>query len=409
MKINSKNLDIDNLSSAEKSTVIMMLQEQNLLQKEKIKRLEARLKDLEGKAKKNSRNSSKPPSSDINKKKTTSSKKKSNKSKGGQPGHVGKNLEMVKEPDEIIRLPVSECGNCGKDLKNAKPTINFRQEFEIPEPKMLVTEYQSESKSCNCGYTTSACFPEGITHITQYGPRAKSLMVYMNQYQFIPYDRASQFFETVYGQKISPGTIVNAVEALAINLNNLDEQIKNMLSKKNIAHCDETSLSVNGNKQWLHTVGTDKLTHYALHEKRGKKATEDIGILPSFKGIMVHDHWKSYFSYTSSIHALCNAHHIRELRFFNENHNMKWAAKMSNLLIQIKEDKDAAIVKGKDEFSNWFIKKYNSKYDEILIESHKEQSRRGTKDSHNCVLPVKQPRSVQFRYVTLSPTNFSAK
>ena len=74
----------------------------------------------------------------------------------------------------------------------AKSKIEIRQEFEIPESKMGATEYQAESKACRCGYVTSACFPESITHQTQYGIRAKSLMVYMNQHQFLPYDRASQ-------------------------------------------------------------------------------------------------------------------------------------------------------------------------------------------------------------------------
>ena len=283
MKNSREKADNSELSHAEKNLVIAMLQEQILLLKEKNKRLEARLKDLEGKAKKNSSNSSKPPSSDFNKKKTTSSKKKSGKLPGGQAGHKGSNLEMVKNPDEIIRLSVSSCDNCGNNLKNSKTHIDRRQEFEIPEPKMWVTEYQSESKDCVCGYTTKACFPEWITHITQYGPRAKSLMVYMNQYQFIPYDRASQFFETVYGQKVSPGTIVNAVSVLGDRLDNLDKQIKSALTKEQLVHCDETSMSVNGTKQWLHTVGTENLAHYALHEKRGKKATEDIEVRLGFE------------------------------------------------------------------------------------------------------------------------------
>ena len=385
MQKHSEKSDISELSHAEKNLVIAMLQEQVLLLTEKYKRLEARFKDLEGKSKKNSRNSSKPPSSDFNQKKTTSSKKKSEKKPGGQPGHKGNTLEIVKKPDEIIRLEVSNCDNCGNNLKNSKSDIDRRQEFEIPEPKMWITEYQAESKDCSCGYTTKACFPEWITHVTQYGPRAKSLMVYMNQYQFIPYDRASQFFGAVYGQKVSPGTIVNAVATLGNRLDHLDKEIKSALTKDKLVNCDETSMSVNGTKQWLHTVGTENLAHYALHEKRGKEATKDIGILPEFKGIMVHDHWKSYFSYENNEHALCNAHHLRELRFINENHNMKWAATMSALLIKINEHKGKYIEKGNSSFSNWLVKKYDIEYNNILDKARKEQSRRGTLDSHNLI------------------------
>ena len=53
-----------------------MQQEQVLLLKEKIKRLEVKLQHVDGKLSKNSRNSSKPPSCDTNKPpKTTRSKK----------------------------------------------------------------------------------------------------------------------------------------------------------------------------------------------------------------------------------------------------------------------------------------------------------------------------------------------
>lgn len=279
------------LSHAEKNILIDMLQEQILLLKEENKSIKQKIKKLEGNASKNSGNSNKPPSSDTKKpKKTTSSRKKSGKKPGGQRGHKGNHLAMNKKPDEIILLEVDECKHCGKNLKQAKCNIEHRQEFEIPKPKMWVTEYQAESKDCNCGYTTTACFPKQITHPTQYGVRAKALMVYMNQYQLLPYERVSQFFQTIYNHKVSPATVVNAGNKLSSRLDKLDTQIKNMLTNENLAHCDETSMNINGAKQWLHTVGTENFTHYALHEKRGKQATLDIGILPEFKGTMVHDH-----------------------------------------------------------------------------------------------------------------------
>lgn len=383
MKIEAKKPEVSHLSHAEKTVLIEMMQEQILLLKEKNQRLEERLKTLEGRLKKNSKNSNRPPSSDF--KKTKSLKKKSGKNPGGQPGHAGSYLSLSETPDEIIRLTISKCENCHRDLKYIKSTIEVRQEFEIPEPKMWVTEYQAESKECRCGYVTTACFPEGITHKTQYGVRAKSLMVYMNQYQFLPYDRASQFFKAVYGHNISPATIVNAVGNLASRLDTLDKDIRNYLAKENLAHCDETSMSVNGTKHWLHTVGTNNVTHFDLHQKRGQAATLEIGILPGFSGILVHDHWKSYFNYKEASHALCNAHHLRELQFIHEHHFMKWSGKMSSLLINIKNHKDKFLKQEKKQFSNRILNRYNTAYDEILANARKEQARKGTLDSHNLI------------------------
>ena len=387
MKKTIKKAEIRELCSSEKTVLIDMLQEQNNLQKEQINRLQARLKKLEDQKSKNSRNSSKPPSSDQNKqKRTTSSKPKSDKKPGGQPGHKGHHLKKRNDPDEIVRLEVSSCDNCGNDLSKAKSAVETRQEFEIPPPKILVTEYQSESKDCKCcGYTTTACFPEHITHIAQYGVRAKSLMAYMNQYQYIPYDRASQFFETVYGHRVSPGTIVNAVDTLANRLKGLDEQIKDFLSNSKLNHVDETSMSILGKKKWLHTVGNAKAAHFAFHKNRGVKATQEIGILPEFKGIMVHDCWKSYFLYEECLHALCNAHHIRELRFIHENHNMKWANKMLELLVNINKHKHSHFASSKTKFSKKVLDEYNQEYDNILAKAKKEHTRHATKDSKNLI------------------------
>ena len=160
-----------NFGEADKISLIHLLQEQILLLKEKNKRLGRKLRELEARLNKNSRNSSKPPSSDTKKpKRTESLRKKSDKNPGGQPGHSGKTLKVRTKPDETIHLPVTNCGKCNKSLKNMPETIEIRQEFEIPEPKILVKEYQAASKTCSCGHVTSACFPKHITNKTANHP-----------------------------------------------------------------------------------------------------------------------------------------------------------------------------------------------------------------------------------------------
>jgi len=142
-------------------------------------------------------------------------------------------------------------------------------------------------------------------------------------------------------------------------------------------------MNVLGKKQWVHTVGSKTLVHFALHEKRGKQATEAIGILPEFTGTLVHDHWKSYFLYDKSQHALCNAHHLRELRFLYEHHHMKWAKALADLLVGINHHKNKHIESGKDRFSPYRLNQYNAQYDEILKKARREHRRHVTKDAHN--------------------------
>jgi len=388
-KKKDKNTDVSHMHDAEKTVFIEMLFEKINCLEEKIERLRAKNKFLEDNASKNSNNSHKPPSTDNKGKKgkprkTTSSRTKSGKKPGGQDGHKGSHLKMSARPDEVITLPVTHCGHCHKNLKRSQADIEKRQMFEIPEPKMWITEYQSESKCCpNCNKTTKALYPEDITNKTQYGPRARTLMVYMNQYQFIPFKRVSEFFQSVYHHTVSAGTIVNAVRYLDNRIINVEKQIMDFIIQSKINHADESGANINGDKYWMHTVGNMQSTHFGMHKKRGRKATEAIGILPGYNGTLVHDHWKSYFTYTDCQHALCNAHHIRELRFLHEQQGIKWANKISDLLLEINRKKLKWIENGKDAFSARLLRKYNLKYDDILRKAKREQAIRGTIDSKN--------------------------
>jgi len=251
-----------------------------------------------------------------------------------------------------------------------------------------------------------ACFPEEITHVTQYGPRAKSLMVYMNQYQLIPFARASEFFNTIYGHNISAGTIVNAVGYLSRRLEKIESEIKNLLIKSDLVHCDETGVNICGDRNWLHTAGNNKLTHYAIHDKRGRQAMEDIGILPEFDGIMIHDHWKSYFTYEKNQHGLCNAHHLRELRFIYENHSIKWAKAISDLLIEINDQKNSYL-KDNTYFSENQLKIHGDFYDEILKKANREQAIRGTIDSSNLLKRLKKYKTEVLLFMTNKSVPFT--
>ena len=85
-----------------------------------------------------------------------------------------------------------------------------------------------------------------------------------------------------------------------------------------VAHFDERGMRINGTLNWLHVAATGTAVHYTAHPKRGSETMNAAGILPGFQGIAVHDHWKPYRVYTHCSHALCNAHHLRELNYCEE-------------------------------------------------------------------------------------------
>ena len=302
--------------------------------------LAERIQKLEDQLAKNSRNSGKPPSSDgLDKPAPRSLRKRSRKRSGGQPGHVGYQLERVTKPDHIKKYKVTQCAHCQKSLKRQKvERIEKRQVFDLPKVQMEVTEHQAQVKRCTgCGKETRAEFPKEVKQAVQYGTEAKSQMVYLNQEQHLPLKRTCDVLEEFYGHRPAEGTIYAAGAEAAEFVMPVMEAIKEHLTLlEEVLGNDETGIRINGKLYWLQTTGTALLTYYAYHRKRGKIAMDAINILPRFKGRVVHDDLPSYFQYDFQ-HALCNAHHLRVLLFLQERYPQKWIEPLIALLLKIKK------------------------------------------------------------------------
>jgi transposase len=284
---------------------------------------EARIKKLEDQLARNSSNSSKPPSSDgLSKPSPKSLRKRHQKKSGGQAGHPGNTLKAVENPDIIELHQVNECHHCQQDLSEVDTKEHeTRQVFDLPKVKLLVTEHQAEIKVCpHCGRRNKATFPIGVNQAVQYGPEIKAQAVYFNQYQLLPLQRISELFATIYGQALSQGSLIGFCQEIAEKVQFVNQCIKTHITEREaVVHFDETGSRVDGKLHWLHSASTEKMTYYTLHQKRGYPAMNDIGILPNLQGRAIHDGWSSYFKY-KILHGLCNVHHLRKLKFLEEQH-----------------------------------------------------------------------------------------
>jgi transposase len=301
--------------------------------------LAARLRVLEDQVAKNSHNSGKPPSSDgLKKPKTKSLREKGKRSSGGQKGHPGHTLRMVTQPDEVVHQALRVCPHCQQDVSQvAVSNIHKRQVVELPPIRLRVTQHQVESKTCpGCGKSIQADFPPQVRQPMQYGERFKGLLVYLNTYHLLPLGRVCQIVGDCFGHRLSDDTVASAVAAVAAAVAPSMAVIQQGLVQASTAHADETGLRVVGRLHWLHVLSTNHLTHYGVHTKRGQQALHELGLVPKFKGTLVHDGWSAYTAFSQCDHALCNAHLLRELTFLEEQHQQGWARAMKQLLLDIK-------------------------------------------------------------------------
>lgn len=337
-----------------------------------IQQLETRVSELEQGLKRNSRNSHKPPSSDgLGRPPRVSSRERSGRPSGGQVGHPGKTLRMVKSPDQVVRHEPEVCAGCQTALEGVPGEVaERRQVFELPEKLYEVIEHQALAVTCpHCQTTTRGGFPAEVSQSVQYGPRMKGLMVYLQNYQLLPYERSAELIEDVVGLGLSEGTLDNARQTCAAGLTEVDTGIKTALIEAEVVGFDETGTRLAGKTAWLHTASTPELTYYRVHEKRGTEAMDAIGILPVYGGTAVHDSWASYAQY-SARHALCNAHHLRELKAFAEQGHA-WAGEMRALLCEIKHTVERAAARGASTLSEHQITRFTKRYRRLISQGQR--------------------------------------
>lgn len=317
--------------------VIELLERIDKLEKEN-RELKAENEELKFRLRSNSKNSSKPPSSDGYQRKPAFPRKSKGK-KGGQAKHKGSTLHQVSTPDEEIKCLPDQCtcghSFCGHEIELTEK----RQVFDLPQPKLRITEYQIYKAKCPvCGKTNRGAAPEGVKAPVQYGNGVKSFIVILNVHYKIPYKKVRQLFNDLFGYPINESTIISASEKCFTELEPTEEVIRSIISSGKVTHADETGLRIEGRLQWLHTASSNLFTYLFVHKKRGKEAIEsEKSILPNLRGWLVHDAWSSYFGLNNYQHALCGAHILRELQGLMDLGQSKWAKTFKSFLMNVYE------------------------------------------------------------------------
>ena len=336
-------MKIDGLSVIETiESVEQSMPQQNLSEdfKSKVENLILLARIMKDRLTTNSTNSSKPPSKDDLKDKepkggedTTegNNKPKPTRKAGGQKGHTGSQLNLLENPDEIIYIPYNETKYFTGDY--SFDGYQVRQVFDLKISRH-VTEYRAEIITDQNGNKYYASFPEDVTRPAQYSVNLKAHAVYMSQYQLIPYGRTAQQINDASEISISTGSIYNFnCEAYSM-LAEFKKWLITTQTQASVLHADETGVNINGKNHWLHSLSNEVSTYFHVDEKRGSTAMDTMDVLPNFQGTLCHDHWKPYYKY-QCVHALCNAHHLRELKRAYEQDNQQWAKLLELLLLEM--------------------------------------------------------------------------
>jgi len=339
-----------------------------------IELLMAKVERLEAEASRDSANSSKPPSGDTQARRAQradAKPKAGGRRRGKQRGAEGHRLVPVPDPDvRVLHVPRA-CGGCGADLDGAEVVGGeSRQVFDIPEPKPFVTEHTAERRRCGCGRTTAGEFPPEATAPACYGPRLRALATYMLCRQHLPVERCAELLSDVLGVAVSTGWLSGLVAEAGTALVPFVGHLATLVGRSPVVGADETGGRVGVAKRWFHVLSTPALSLIVCHRSRGKEAVADIGVLPGYRGVIVHDGLALYDTLAEASHAQCNAHLVRHLAAVGAVWDQaSWTKAMTACLFEAKAAADAARTKGEAAVAGEAAARFEARYDEALAQA----------------------------------------
>ena len=324
-------------------------------QRERERRLELRLAELERRLGMDSTDSGTPSSKErIGAKEARRARQQSererskDRKRGGQPGHQGKGLLREPDPDERKDAePPAECRACKASLDGAEAVRpRWAQVIDV-EVIRMVTEWLLPGLACRCcGAVTFAAPPPGAYQgSVSYGPVLNAAAVLLACYGNVPPERAAQVMGMLLGVQVSAGWVDKAAARVAAQLGRagFDEAMIAALAAEDVLAADETPVNV-VDKTVPAPVPEDGKEDGDPEEKAGKtaggaphvlitrtpdgrltflqalasrrKAALAAGLPASFTGYLITDGYTGYQHLLSRLAGIqqCAAHVIRRCR-----------------------------------------------------------------------------------------------
>jgi transposase len=333
---------------------------------------------------KDSANSSKPPSTDgFRKAKASSLRERSGKKPGGQFGHVGHTIQFFQNPTKIIEKKPETICSCGGVVQCGNK-YTPKQVADVRVVVDIVEERVYNGRCERCGKIHHGEFSDGFVNPVQYGGNVKTLIEILNEYGNVTINKTVDILNGISGGALhlSEGTVVNFQKSLAEKIQQPLEIIKQRLIQCNVLGADETGCRVNGKLNWIQVFSNSRYTLFGFNKKRGDLYADDMDVLDLFTGILVHDHFKSYYSYTLMTHAECNAHILRYLQAVIEIMKHPWASDLAELFRDANKLKKHYLALSRNSIDENELACISTRYDEIL-EAGKTQYAVATENKKN--------------------------
>lgn len=346
--------------------------------------LQNKLGRAESKLNTDGTNSSIPTSqTPINKKKVIpNTRERTDKSKGGQIGHKKSKLEKFNDDEvtEYVEHTMCSCPHCNSEVieKSGKIIEKDELDFKIIVEKKRHQFIEYSCKECNKVFHEK--IPNNLKEENQYGPQVKTLVLTLSNQGNMAINKIKS---VIYGMtdtniNLSEGYIAKLQTNAAKKLDTFSSDLKNKIINEPMVYWDDTVIMIDTKRACLRFYGTEKLALYKAHMHKDKAGLDEdkiLNMLPK-ETIVVHDHNKvNYNEDYIFTNAECVRHLLKDLKKLYDISKHSWTKKLSEQLTKMNHKRNNLIKKGKDEFSEEEILKFNSKFDDIMLEAYKENEK----------------------------------
>ena len=353
-----------------KQEISDLKQENQRLRKENelLREDNARLKSI---LSNDSSNTSLPPSTDQKGSKsanTFSGREKTERKVGGQQGHKGTTLTKSEIEEKIRR------GNCKHEIRvvGTPSSSHYLTKYMVDlNIETVITEVRIYAQENG----TFQIPPEYRSDVT-YGPTVKALSIALYSEGVMSNDRIAAFLNAASKEELhlSEGSVYAFCHTFSKkaepSIHQLEEHIKNQM----VVATDATTVTVNGIQQYVRNFSIEDAVVYHAMPNKTLEAFHQIPLLESYTGILVHDHETALYHFGTG-HAECNVHLLRYLRKNTEDTKNAWSDKMIALLCEMNKVRKEQKTKNITSFSEDTIRKYETMYEELLIEGRKENKK----------------------------------
>jgi len=302
-----------------------------------VKRLEARIAELEGQlaaAKKNSSNSSKPPSSDIAKPPadpTHSGSRRKKRNVGGQEGHPKHEADLaIDDADHVVDLRDDQIPEAtSRDLVAApdlKPKVLFQNEL-VERPIELTAYVAHPYRDRSTGEVFYAPFPREVEAAGILGPRLTAFAACLKGGIHASYTGAEKVLGFL-GADVCRSTLCNKVKKVAAALGFAYGELLCALPGEERLNIDETGHKDNPFRKpvdhpthWIWVFAAAAFTVFKIFGSRSTDALREV-LGPNCEAIVGSDFYSAYKCFMKEANIkvqFCWAHLIREIKFLAES------------------------------------------------------------------------------------------